>query len=74
MLHREPKVTVVLAFSSRPSPLLLDAIEHPEDLSEFTDLFCTPSDTPSPSETPGSSPSFTSRAGARRRQAVTLAR
>jgi hypothetical protein len=42
-LHHDPKVVVVLPFSNRLSPLLLDAIEHPEDLPESADLFCTPS-------------------------------
>jgi hypothetical protein len=61
--HPRPNLDVAWSLSGRFSSTLLDAIEHPEDLFEFADLFFTPSDTPSPSPTPESSPSFTSRAG-----------
>jgi hypothetical protein len=40
-----PKHPAATTISSRLSPLLPDAIERPEDLPEFADLYCTPSAT-----------------------------
>jgi hypothetical protein len=46
--RRYPKVTAALSYSGRFSASLLDMIEIPDHAIELTEIFCSPSTSPSP--------------------------